>query len=335
MDVELSKPVSVTSVSVTPVPVTVLLMATDMKHMGLRNAIDSLARHGYVATAQNATADGATPDAAAVLGGGSRRRIMGEGEKWGGWRHRMQSYRDGAAQAAKEHPKALVVCMDAYDALSVRAASDGLVKTFESFGKPLVLGMERFCGGNCLTLRDWWRTHGKKYATIDGDVPIDRYVNGGLLMGTAEAVRDVYDWMLKNGATDDQIGLANYALKHRDQWAPDCRGKIFKNRIFGAQLTKADLTGRGCYFAHFPGMRHWNISAYDRAVEKILERKSGLESYNLGSPTIYATSIIAIVLVSVAIVIVAWYITPNRFKPKPLQTLTSRFLNSIKQLSPI
>lgn len=300
------------------VAVTVLLMATDKSHPGLRNAIDSLVRQNYLDNSTNSL----------------RYRIVGAGEKWGGWPHRMRSYRDAAALAAKEDPNSLVVCMDAYDALSVRNGSN-LVQVFESFGKPLVLGMERVCGGNCKSIRDWWRSHGEKHASYlmsDGTRPRDRYVNGGLLMGQASAIRDVYDWMLKDGAKDDQIGLAKYVLAHRDSWAPDTHGKIFKNRVFGAQLNSADLAGHGCFFAHFPGMRDWDISAYDYTVEKLLKRKSGMKSRNMGSPNMLAVYIVAIVIVSVAILLVAWTLLPLHLKPKSLQNLGTRLWNEAKKV---
>lgn len=286
--------------------VVVLLMATDAGHPGLINAVDTLKKSGF------------------------EYNILGVGEKWGGWRHRMQSYRDAAAKIAASGPAALAVCMDAYDALAVRPNSPNSRQTlqtiFSGFGKPLVLSLEQECMGNCLPIKDWWNHEGQKYL-INGVPPKERYVNGGLVIGYAWAVADLYNWMLENGFEDDQIGLAKYALAHPRGWVPDVDGKIFRNRVYGAQIGKEDLDGRGCFFAHYPGMRDWNGTAYDETVRKILKRESGVKSKNMGSPTLLALHIVAIAVVCVAFLITFWLIAPDHLKPAPLRNAADKILH--------
>lgn len=274
---------------------TVLMMASNSLHPGLKNAKSSLDKHEI------------------------RYQVLGLNEKWGGWPHRMKTYRDAAQKLAEENPLNVVVCMDAYDALSVRHG-DGLMELFRSFDKPLVLSLEKVCMGNCVSVRDWWRTDGQEYlldaGITDGIPPADRYVNGGLLMGYAGAVRDLYDWMLKTGQEDDQKGLARYALAHRDRWAPDVQGRIFKNKVFGAQLTKQDLASEGVYFAHFPGMRDWSGAGYDKTVLSVLKRPSGVSSKNLGSPSLLAAYIVALVITCVALLFLVYVLAvPREYKP--------------------
>lgn len=282
---------------------TVLLMATKDDHPGLKNAVESLAKHGY------------------------RHRVLGLGEPWGGWPHRMRSYRDACLQIAKDQGReAVVVCMDAYDALCVRKFDPNFLTMFQKVGRPVVMSLERACGGNCLSIRDWWRNEGKKYYVTKP--PRDRYVNGGLLMGYAGALAEVYGWMLEQGAKDDQVGLAKWALDHRDRWAPDVEGFFMKNKIYGDKLTEQDLTGEGCYFAHFPGMRDWDGSSYDETVLRVLKRKSGVKSKNLGSPLLLSAYIIATVLVVVAFVLTLWVLAPSHWKQTAIRTLLSPFTKS-------
>jgi hypothetical protein len=110
--------------------------------------------------------------------------------------------------------------------------------------------------------------------------------------------------MLNTDEQDDQRGLARYALSHYDMWAPDIHGKIFKNKVFGDQLNERDLTGNGCFFAHFPGMTTWSSTGYDSAVERVLQRPSGVQSLERGSVVKFNTTIIAIVIASLGILIV-------------------------------
>jgi hypothetical protein len=289
-------------------PVAVVLTMATNDNAGMRNARDSLLKHGRLDV-----------------------RVLGLGEKWGWWQHRMRTYRDEAAKVAESAPDMLVVCMDAYDALSLRNC-DSLPEVFASFGKPMVLSVESCCYANCMPLTEWWQTDGHPYV-IDGVVPKDRYVNGGLLMGHAAFVRDLYDWMLRAGAKDDQVGLARWALAHRDRWAPDVRGKIFKNLPHKAPLSKADLQGQGCYFAHFPGMHGTGLEEYERAVLAVLNRPSGMPRGWSGPVIILAICILVLCLL--ALLALLWSITPARLKPAPLLRLETVVTKAVSLLRPV
>jgi len=294
---------------------TVLMMASSPTHQGLLNAIQSLELNGYK--------DSKSCNPSSLL----RYHVMGIGETWGGWPHRMKSYRLAAAKIAQKDPAGVVVCMDAYDALSVRSG-EGLMSTFKSFGKQLVLSLESECMGNCVPIREWWNTHGSPHLVLagitDGIPPADRYVNGGLLMGYANAVKELYDWMLLTGQNDDQRGLARYALLNPQLWAPDVAKKIFKNKVYGAQLTDQDLNSKGVYFAHFPGMRDWSGAGYDRTALAVLKRPSGLQSKNLGTPAKLASYIVALVVVCLALIFMIWILIPKQYKPQiHLPTITT------------
>jgi hypothetical protein len=266
--------------------VVVLLMATSA-HPGLDNSVDSLRKYGVDST------------------------VLGFGEKWGGGRHRMAAYRDAAAALPQS---TLVVCMDSYDAVCLRR-STGLRQLFKSFGKPLVFSLESECGGNCVPITKWWDDHQVKPGK-------NRYLNGGLLMGYAWAISKLYDWILTQTPCidDDQRGLGIYALQHPDEWAPDMAGLIFTNSVFGQPLAVVDLQERGSYFAHFPGTPTWSNFAYNQTVERILGRPSQVYSQNMGSPTLIALHVVAIVVaVTIILLFVAWM-----FDALPSSTVLSR-----------
>lgn len=254
----------------------VVVVATDA-HPGLRNATDTLKKHGH------------------------EFRVLGEGQAWRGWRQRMDWYRAAASTLPGD---SLVVCMDAYDALCLRSP-DRLEEVFRSFGKPLVFSVESFCGGNCVPLKSWWSSDlSKPFQNKDGTAPEDRYVNGGLLMGYAKEVANLYGWMLKENHNDDQVGLGSFALAHPDLWAPDPEHRIFKNRLFNSRLTDEDLQGKGCFFAHFPGMRDWGNAGYEQAVRHLLHRPSLTHSHNRGTPAKFALAIVALVVLSITLLLV-------------------------------
>lgn len=206
--------------SVTPAcPVVVFLMATDEKE-GVKNAIESLTDKQY------------------------SYEILEYGKPWLGWPQRMEAY----AKAAESQPKEqLIMFMDAYDALAFRPW-DGLVETFKSFNKPIVGGMETFCGGNCKPLTEWWKSEMKTTP------PATQYVNGGLIMGEAGYLAKAYRWMLKEKHADDQIGMASYILSHPTEFGPDVTQKLFANRILGDKVTQQEWDLKGAYFIHFPGV---------------------------------------------------------------------------------
>jgi hypothetical protein len=294
----------------------VLMMASSASHPGLLNAVDSLKLQGYRIATQQIVEQQKH----------HQYRVLGLGEQWGGWRHRMRTYRDAAAELTQLDPLAVVVCMDAYDAICLRSAGDGLLDTFRSFGKPLVLSLERVCIGNCVSIRDWWETDGTPHlrkASLS-DLPEDRYVNGGLVMGYAWAIQKLYDWMLNINEADDQRGLGRYALAHRDHWAPDIQGRIFKNKLYGDPLTSADLSGQGAYFAHFPGLPWNGITSYDLTVNAVLKRPSNVKCTNLGTPKQFAAKIVALILAIVLLVVALVLITRALIfsKPTPSSSLT-------------
>lgn len=236
----------------TDCPVVVLLAATKA-NSGFMNAIKSLQLHGF------------------------SYRVIGFGKKWEGWRGRMSWYRDAAVQLAQSNNEKIVVCMDCYDAFSIRHCNpQEFLTLFHSFKKPIVLSLESTCGGNCEPITKWWMgTYGTTHP------PKKQYVNGGLVVGRASAVGQMYNWILAQQPeiTDDQIGLSRFAIANPDAWMPDIYEQLCTNKTFGETLDFEQQAKRSTYFAHFPGLNPGMgpKKMYNDAAKQIL----GLEAVQL------------------------------------------------------
>ena len=214
---------------VVPGAVHVFCVATAY-NLGLHNLLAGLAHHGFGYT------------------------TLEFGQRWRGWPGRMAAYRDAAlAHGARHGATELVAFMDAYDALSTRDA-DGLVDAFRSFGKPILIGLEAGCqrvwNGNCGHIDQYW-------LATKGAVPTrpNRFANGGFIMGEAHAVARVYDWMLAEGHTDDQIGLADFVSKHPSIVAVDETSRVILNVYWAEGRSGRETSGDLPWFMHFAGLK--------------------------------------------------------------------------------
>lgn len=252
----------------------VLLMATSETD-GFLNAIESLRRNEI------------------------EYRVLEMGKRFLGWRHRMQVYRDAAASYSATRP---ILCMDSYDALSMRPLDDNFYRTINAAGDRLILSLECACGLNCVPITKWWNEH-PSFRPKENNF----YVNGGLVLGRAKRIQHLYDWMLRTNQKDDQVGLARYALKHTDAWIPDVDSRIMKNNLFLNQISPKDRIGSGCYFVHFPALHAWSTEEYNATAEKILGNKSKRLPVggNWGSPQLLILQICAIIIMLIMIVLLA------------------------------
>jgi hypothetical protein len=223
--------------------VTVFLMATH-DGPGLRNALRTLRKHGMPY------------------------RVLAFGDAWKGWRERMRQYQEAAATCQTQY----CVMMDAYDALSIRPVQ-GLVEAFLSYNKNILIGMESSCGGNCKPIDSWWNKKAKSLKSKTDNW----YVNGGLLMGTREAIADMYQWCLNDSSlVDDQVALGHYCLAFPDSWFPDVFERVFTNKPYGKLLTLNQQTQNGSYFAHFPGAKDFlhTKNQYMKTAKSLLKSKA-------------------------------------------------------------
>ncbi len=121
---------------------------------------------------------------------------LAKGEKWTGWKMRMEAY----IQFAKSQPlDSILILIDAYDALPIRSPLQ-FVETFESFQTNIVVGAETMCFGNCVQLDRF-----KGNTTLQHP-----YVQGGCVVGRPTAVITLYEWIVKQNIQDDQMGIAMF-----------------------------------------------------------------------------------------------------------------------------
>lgn len=211
-------------------PIVVLTVATKM-NQGAHNFLASLRAYGY------------------------RYKVLGWRQPWQGWRGRMMWYRDACAALP---PNQLVALNDAYDVVALRSwrGIDDVFQTV-SKGRGIVGGMETVCFGNCTPIDAWWKAEGRT-----PQQPGVKFVNGGIMIGKASALAAAYAWMIDQGATDDQMGMAAYVNAFPDAFAADDGALLAKNKLALTSLTPAEKNGTGAYFCHFPGVASFSNSAY-------------------------------------------------------------------------
>lgn len=191
--------------------------------------------------------------------------VIGKNCKWVGWRTRMQVYADALRDLS---PNDIVVLVDAYDVLCLRCGLD-FDKTFRSFGVDLVLSAENLCGGNCTPLDRWWNLNPQVFSKGP------RYVNCGMMAGTAAALLQLWEWCLLNNYEDDQIALGCYMNSFPTRCTLDVHSQLFYNDNLGKSnftisQNRISLGGRETspYFIHFPGhMKRGSITFLNRLFE--------------------------------------------------------------------
>jgi hypothetical protein len=206
-------------------------------------------------------------------------------EAWQGWRGRMRAYADAARDvAAARGGDALLVFVDAYDTLPLRGP-DGLRAAFAAAARAgaaahahappgIVMGAESLCWSNCRPLPvTYWAD--RLRASCE-ELPKDRFVSGGTIMGHASELAALYSWILAAGFDDDQLGLSHWLGIYSSAGAIDSGHAIFGSVELGHySLPSADaLAGRGHFFEHFPWMSgpHEGAAAY-AAVAAITTRQ--------------------------------------------------------------
>lgn len=153
-------------------------------------------------------------------------------------------------------PNKIVVVVDAYDVLAVRPVSE-FISQFKSFNRNLVLGMESCCFSNCTKLNN---PPSSKY----------KYVNGGFYAGYCHAVIHMYEYILRLGITDDQIGIGKYVNAYSQRVALDFNTKlVFNVTAYDVNELKYDsneklfynsITKNKPFFIHMPGILLDNYS---------------------------------------------------------------------------
>lgn len=147
--------------------------------------------------------------------------ILGKGVKWESWHTRTKAYIEYLSQLPKDE---IVVLCDAFDVLCIRD-NDGFLSQFKSLNRPIVIGAENFCLGNCVPPIQWW-DYEKDVVSYETEF---KYVNGGLIAGESHALQTMYQWGLDQKISDDQMALGQYANKFPENVWIDIQQVLFFN----------------------------------------------------------------------------------------------------------
>lgn len=178
-------------------------------------------------------------------------------QPWKGWKEsRMEPLRRALLTL---DPNSLCFCIDTSDVICKANANIAAKKLLAALGTARVIaGAEIFClkenGGRIET---WWRSQNRRAPGIQfGQFALfgKPFVNAGLLGGYAGDLAQMYEWMLKRGHHDDQLGVADWANHHPTKFTLDCEEQIFIN--YSSLDPPAKTLSSDCLFVHFPGFVH-------------------------------------------------------------------------------
>lgn len=212
-------------------------------------------------------------------------------------------YRDALREVSSD---ALVVLSDARDVLPLREADEFEEAWRTASGGKLLVSMETVCnaivggderaglpGGNCPLLKSYWRSWDQAWRAnpaacpllmqgacerAAGDRPVARrFVNSGLIAGTAAQVLHFIEWALDNQDTqhcrsgpnelpDDQMALGAYMCEFPQRVVADWAAALLHTSVASLNggwaspvqahdaPTAAQAWGMGPWFLHLPGV---------------------------------------------------------------------------------
>ena len=107
----------------------------------------------------------------------------------------------------------------------------------------------------CINLDNWWAIHS------DINIGTYRYVNAGMMVGTARVLLDMWSWCLKSGIQYDQNAMCHFINTYPKRCMLDTTHKLFFNDNYAISTYdysddfKIILNGSTIspYFIHFPG----------------------------------------------------------------------------------
>ena len=231
---------------------------------------------------------------------------LGEGEEWNGFLTRVIAYERFLQKVPAEK---LVVLSDARDVFCVRSPY-AIMEAFQSFKKDIVVSMELLCNGQfavddnyrsqlCVPLTKYWNHHGVV------SLPARKFVNAGLLLGKAGALRHCFqyvrEFMTTHNYVNDQSAFGAYINEYPDRVACDVDATVLHSSVFGVNAgiqnihrqkedspTLAELFGRGAFFLHLPGIQAKGPRVvYDhvwKAITLGINDKRIREPYGYGEP---------------------------------------------------
>lgn len=192
----------------------------------------------------------------------------------------------------------VVIVSDTRDVMCIRHPK-ACLKGFQSFQTDMLVCLEIFCDKTtqpitkprpyCVPLKDYWAYHKVN------PWPIRRFVNGGLLIGKAKALREFYTWAHLRREIDDQSALGIYMNLFPDRMKCDTDALLLHTSGFGKAAglnnvktqrqdspTFAELFGRAAFFLHIHNHGYAGQKLMYDTVRQILDL--GVSADKLNKP---------------------------------------------------
>jgi len=178
-------------------------------------------------------------------------KLVGVGQKFGGWSMRSRLYVEEMERDAETD---IFILSDVYDVLVSREAvkrikdidfqtDEYIIDTFLSFKKPVIVGAEIPCFGNCYEFSFF------SAFSIQNLFKKDYlYPNAGLVIGTRARLISLYRHLQK--FRDDQLEIGKMMVMHPHIFGLDTHSKLFYNHH--AEPDRKRI--QSAIFVHFPGM---------------------------------------------------------------------------------
>jgi hypothetical protein len=185
-------------------------------------------------------------------------KFIGTGEVWKGFINKIIGYRN-ALLPLKDNKNLIICLIDSSDVFATPMSKPStLLSSYLLFSKEIVFGSESHCGDACKPVVNYWKVNNPKNTS-------NVYLNSGFIIGTSNALFDLFDFMYSKSYTDDQIGCCDYVNLNPTKVALDIYSllcaNIVGNDVVGNSYSFKDgriknkRTNTYPSFIHLPGSK--------------------------------------------------------------------------------
>lgn len=209
---------------------------------------------------------------------------VGAGEKWEGFITKIKKYRDVCATYDKDR---ILVLSDARDVFCVRD-SKAFTAAFEYFKTPILISSQMFLS-SCIDVPEnfmvWNGTSLDPYFKHWNIQPkLRKFICSGLIAGRAGPLYEMWNWILDNKYTDDQLGACMYTRTFPEKVKVDHEAIVLHSSEYGVDAgtyhthyqkmdapTFAEIFGTGAFFIHIPGLFFKGQAYMYKCIKKVLQ----------------------------------------------------------------
>lgn len=151
--------------------------------------------------------------------------ILGRGMEWKGWTMRSNLY----IMKLRELSDHIVIICDCYDLLFIQKADTLLDKYNQLATGKIVIGLENMRDMFCEMSPICYDYTVKKCKIDNKFLPTYNYPNAGFIMGSANEVVKIYEFMINSNIKDDQLSLYKWIYENCDKCYFDYRADFVFN----------------------------------------------------------------------------------------------------------